>query len=364
MLSIHTHQKLPLILLSAFCIFNFTESDFYAISLKANYPMPPMNQANYNPYPQQNNGGMPNQMMMQQPPMDQAQAANYQMQMQNNGMPPAPIMAPTMYPPYPPLQDPNSGYPPMDGGGMGMQDPNQQPQQPPFGTPSELDPNDPLQQALSLHQAARYADAIQIYESIIINNPPDPRIYASMADAHYRLGNVERALKYAVESLKLDPNYSSGHLLLGTILGEMGDMIRAIRAYEKVIALDQNNPYAYYNLGLLYYKKSDIRSALEYLERARDLNPNDASIWNNLGVAYYDNGQLAKASAAYSQALSLNPNYETASKNLELVRGKMPSSSLGIASAGRKSKKRIYSKNRSAKKHAKKKTVVRAAAKK
>lgn len=358
MLSIHNYQKLPLILLSAFCIFNFTENDFYAISLKANYPMPPMNQANYNPYPQQQQPPMQANYQMQMP-MDQA---NYQMQMQSNGMP-APMMAPTMYPPYPPMQDPNSGYPPMDGGGMGMQDPNQQPQQPPFGTPSELDPNDPLQQALSLHQAARYADAIQIYESIIINNPPDPRIYASMADAHYRLGNVERALKYAVEALKLDPNYSSGHLLLGTILGEMGDMIRAIRAYEKVIALDQNNPYAYYNLGLLYYKKSDIRSALEYLERARDLNPNDASIWNNLGVAYYDNGQLAKASAAYSQALSLNPNYDTASKNLELVRGKMPSSTLGIASTGHKGKKRVYAKN-SSKKHGKKKAVIRAAVKK
>jgi len=351
MLSIHNYQKLPLILFSAFCIFNFPKSNFETISLKANYPMnyqmpPGQPQANYNPYPQQ-----PPQM-----PMDQA---NYQMQMQQmqgNSMP-APMLAPTMYPPYPPMQDPNSNYPPMDpSGGMGMQDPNQQP---PFGSPSELDQNDPLQQALSLHQAGRYADAIQIYESIIINNPPDPRIYASMADAHYRLGNTERALKYSVEALKLDPNYSSGHLLLGTVLGEMGDMIRAIRAYEKVIALDQNNPYAYYNLGLLYYKKSDIRSALEYLERARDLNPNDANIWNNLGVAYYDNNQLSKASAAYSQALSINPNYETAAKNLELVRGKMPVSTLGIANTRRKGKKKVY-----AKKHSKKKTVVKAAQKK
>ena len=108
MLSIHNYQKLPLILFSAFCIFNFPKSNFQTISLKANYPMPPGQlQANYNPYPQQ---------QMQAMPMDQA---NYQMQqMQGNGMP-APMLAPTMYPPYPPMQDPNSNYPPMDGiGGM------------------------------------------------------------------------------------------------------------------------------------------------------------------------------------------------------------------------------------------------------
>ena len=187
-----------------------------------------------------------------------------------------------------------------------------------------IDPNDPLHQALSLHQAGRYADAVQLYESIIINNPPDPRVYASIADSHFRLDNKDRALKYAVEALKLDPNYASGHLLVGTILGSMGDTIRAVRAYEKVISLDQNNPYAYYNLGLLYYNQSNIKSALEFLERAKTLNPRDPKIWNNLGVAYYDNAQFEKAALAYSEALALKPEYHNAKRNLELVREYLP----------------------------------------
>jgi Flp pilus assembly protein TadD len=256
-------------------------------------------------------GGMPPQMMGGMPPM---------------GMDPR-MMAPPMMGP-----DMMGGMPGAMGGGM------------PFGNFAGLDPNDPVQQALSLHQAGRYADAIQIYESIIINNPPDPRIYASLSDAHFRLGNSSRALKYSVEALKLDPNYSSGHLLIGTILGDMGDFVRAIRSYERVISLDQNNPYAYYNLGLIYYKKADIRTALEYFERARDLNPNDPKIWNNLGVAYYDSENFPKASAAFSQALALDPQYEAARRNMELVRGKVPSPS--YASAKRKTvrKKAAYGK--------------------
>lgn len=284
-----------------------------AISLKAQYygppalsPMTPSMAPGANMYFQ---GGSPNGFGQQQ-----------QFPPQYSGPPQQ-----GMYPPMMPQQPMQGGmYPGMDpysmqgnpmGGQMGGMG---------FDNVSGLDPNDPVQQALSLHQAGRYADAIQIYESIIINNPPDPRIYASIADAHFRLGNSSRALKYAVEALKLDPNYSSGHLLLGTILGDMGDFVRAIRSYERVISLDQNNPYAYYNLGLIYYKKSDIKTAIEYLERARDLNPNDPKIWNNLGVAYYDNGKLTQASLAYSQALSLDPMYEAAKKNLELVRGKLP----------------------------------------
>lgn len=294
-------------------------------SLAANYPgmygagpaLAPMTPS-MNPSPDMYFGGMPNPPMPGQayPPLPPQGMPPQGYDMGMNGMPPMGGAMPGQMPPM--------GMPPMGGGVPGPM-PGPMPGGPPgMGAPGGLDPNDPVQQALSLHQAGRFADAIQIYESIIINNPPDPRIYASVADAHYRLGNTERALKYAVESLKLDPNYASGHIILGTVLGEMGDMVRAIRAYERVIALDQNNPYAYYNLGLLYYKKSDIKVALEYLERARDLNPNDPKIWNNLGVAYYDNGQFTKAAAAYSQALGLDPMYETAKRNMELVRGKMP----------------------------------------
>jgi Flp pilus assembly protein TadD len=312
---------LPLFLLSLFTIPMFLDETqtFQASKLKANYPygpaapalspMTPSMAPNANMYFQ---GGMPPGMQGGMPPM---------------GMPPG------MQGGMPPM-----GMPPGMQGGM-------PPMQAPYGEPGGLNPNDPLQQALSLHQAGRYADAVQIYESIIINNPPDPRIYASVADAQFRLGNNERALKYAVEALKLDPNYASGHLLLGTILGDMGDMIRAIRSYERVISLDQNNPYAYYNLGLIYYKKADIKVAIEYLERARDLNPNDPKIWNNLGVAYYDNGLFTKAMAAYSQALALDPMYETAKRNVELVRGKIPAAA--VASKP-KTIKKVYNKKKKA----------------
>ena len=182
---------------------------------------------------------------------------------------------------------------------------------------NNFNPNDPVQQALSLHQAGRYADAVQIYESIILNNPPDPRVYASISDAHFKLGNTSRALKYAIEALKLDPNYSSGHLLLGTILAAKGDIIRAVRSFKRVTRLDQHNPYAYYNLGLLYYQKADIQSAIRHFERARDFNPKDQKIWNNLGVAYYDNARYDEARSSFERAIALDPSYLTARENLE-----------------------------------------------
>lgn len=243
-------------------------------------------------------------------------------------------------PPIAPQQSPlvsgnNMSMPPMPMGGMsmnpsvgggGMMMPPQMAQQMQMPMPEMPDTSPPsvMEQALSLHQAGRYADAVHVYESIIFSSAPDPRLYASIADAHFRLGNYERALKYVVEALKLDPNYSSAHLLLGTVLGEMGDYVRAIRSYQRVLRLDQNNPYAYYNLGLLYYKKSEIGIAIEYLEKARELNPNDPKIWNNLGVAYYDQSLFTQAMVAYSEALRLNPNYEAAARNMLLLRKSMP----------------------------------------
>jgi|GEM_PF-3696768 len=190
-------------------------------------------------------------------------------------------------------------------------------------TPFE-EPPSVMEQALSLHKAGRYADAVHLYEGIIFSTPPDPRLYASIADAHFKLGNHERSLKYAVEAVKLDPDYSSGHLLLGTILGEMGDYVRAVRSYQRVLVLDPNNPYAYYNLGLLHYKKSDVKTAIEYFEKSRELNPNDPKIWNNLGVAYYDQGMFSKAMIAYTEALRVDPQNAEAARNLELLRKNSP----------------------------------------
>ena len=208
-----------------------------------------------------------------------------------------------------------------------------------------IEPPSVMEQALSLHQAGRYADAVHLYESIIFATPPDPRVYASIADAHFRLGNYERALKYVVESLKLDTNYSSGHLLLGSILAELGDYARAIRSYKRVLVLDQNNPYAYYNLGLLHYKKEDVRNAIEYLEKARELNPNDPKIWNNLGVAYYDQSLFPQAMICYSEALRLDPNYESAARNMILLQQSIPPAPPVVVQASpekKPAKKKIY----------------------
>ncbi len=193
-----------------------------------------------------------------------------------------------------------------------------------YDVPVGPDQSDPLVQALALHEAGRFADAIALYETVLDKTTPDPRIYASVAEAHLRLGNTERALKYAVEALKLDPNYASGHLLLGAIMIDLNDLNRAIRSFERVIVLDGNNPYSYYNLGLIYFGKAQVHEAIEYFERAKDLNPNDPKIWNNLGVAHYDQGDFTKAGAYFSQALSLDPEFTSASKNLALVAPYLP----------------------------------------
>lgn len=262
--------------------------------------MPPAPQARYNPAPPR----------PQQAPQPRAnhQPLQYQ-QMPHNLNTPAP--QPAQY-----------------GHGQMMQQPQaQQPQMMMVPVPAQPQPSGPpsvMEQALALHRAGRFADAVHIYESIIYSTAPDPRLYASIADAHFKLSNNERALKYAVEALKLDPGYSSGHLLLGTILAEMGDNSRAVRSFKKVLVLDQNNPYAYYNLGLLHYKQSDIKAAISYLERARDLNPRNAKTWNNLGVVYYDQGLYSQALIAFTEATRLNPHYSSAVTNLNKLKKEIP----------------------------------------
>lgn len=75
------------------------------------------------------------------------------------------------------------------------------------------------------------------------------RRYRILAQALFRVGNLEKAGEQAMKSLERDPDDVESHVLLGRILEAKGDCAAATRAFDKALALDKSHAAARNGLG-------------------------------------------------------------------------------------------------------------------
>jgi len=172
-------------------------------------------------------------------------------------------------------------------------------------------------------------------------------------DAAIASGDVDRALFFYVEALKLDPNQVPVMLKIGAIHRQRGDQPRALGAYRRALAVEPGNPTALEGAGLVLIERreqeaardllgravtedpqrwraheglgvlADLRGehpqALEHYAAALQLRPQQPSIHSNRGYSRYLAGDLDGAEADFRAALDADPRFERAWRNLGLL---------------------------------------------
>jgi tetratricopeptide (TPR) repeat protein len=81
----------------------------------------------------------------------------------------------------------------------------------------------------------------ELYESEL---DPRGRAFVPLADAHRRLGDLDKALALIQEGLGTHPDFASAHLVLGWVHRSRQEPDDAIRSFERVLALDAENTVA------------------------------------------------------------------------------------------------------------------------
>ena len=81
----------------------------------------------------------------------------------------------------------------------------------------------------------------ELYESEL---DPRGRAFVPLADAHRRLGDLDKALALIQEGLGKHPDFASAHLVLGWVHRSRKEPDDAIRSFERVLALDAENTVA------------------------------------------------------------------------------------------------------------------------
>ena len=130
---------------------------------------------------------------------------------------------------------------------------------------------------------------------------------------------LDAAIEYFQEALRVKPDFVEPHTPLGIVLGRKGRHDEAEHHFRLAIAGKPGFAEAHYNLGITLAQQGRADEAIASYRRALQLDPLNAAAHNNFGAALASQGQLDQALQHYRQALELRPDYAEARLNLGLA---------------------------------------------
>ena len=208
-----------------------------------------------------------------------------------------------------------------------------------------------------------YADAILYYKKAIDIDLSYKKVYLSLADLYFEIGDVERSnfalnqylkvqpikkedfinavlaysryLDYAdrqeyrfarkealhlyVAYINSKPADAKSFFNLGVMYSEVGDSKSAISAYERAIALNSSYLAAYYNLGNIYRDLQQWDAALSYYNKAISMDSGHSEAYLNIGNVLVRQRKLDLAEEYYKKAIKADLNNDRAYFNLAFV---------------------------------------------
>ncbi len=141
--------------------------------------------------------------------------------------------------------------------------------------------------------------------------PPDRPSFEPQ-DAVMALGELRGAVRVA-------PDNAGDRLKLANALYRIGDLDAAIEEYRVAIKLQPDDAKAHLHLGVILAAKQDWRGAASVLKEAIRLDPQLTHAYYTLGSVQYSLGNLKAAIQSYRQALELQPYFPDARYRLALL---------------------------------------------
>jgi arylsulfatase A-like enzyme/Tfp pilus assembly protein PilF len=115
--------------------------------------------------------------------------------------------------------------------------------------------------------AGRYADAIQVFERVLVLDPSSGLALQNIAAMYLEQNNVEDAERFARRAAATDPALGKAQTTLGVVLARTGRKADAIDAWKRAVALDGTEFDAMYNLVVTLLDAGRAGEARTYATR-------------------------------------------------------------------------------------------------
>lgn len=150
------------------------------------------------------------------------------------------------------------------------------------------------------------------------------KIYNSLAIAHGRAGNPERAEPYLQKALALNPASIRAMNNLAFYYAEndrkLNEALNLARKAAEVGPEEGGHPMSLDTLGWVYFKRGNYSAALKTLTLAAKFLPDSPTVYYHLGMAYYGNRDNRNALKAFKIALKLSSNFPEANETIAMIR--------------------------------------------
>jgi len=107
---------------------------------------------------------------------------------------------------------------------------------------------------------------------------PQSLVFLRLGEALRRRGQLDAALRVAMNGLERHPHLADAHDLYARILTDKHDYERAFDEWDMAVRIAPNHTGALKGLAFLYFKVGDLAQAEAHLENARKVEPDDPSI--------------------------------------------------------------------------------------
>ncbi|MBI4867256.1 MAG: tetratricopeptide repeat protein [Candidatus Wallbacteria bacterium] len=147
--------------------------------------------------------------------------------------------------------------------------------------------------------------------------PNDPLLLDTLGWAHYKNGQLEKAIETLKQSLALNQEIADTHFHLATVYYDQSDVDNASREFRETLRLEPENAFARNNLAYLFSEK-DLRleEALVLADEALERQPDNAAFLDTKGWIYFKMRKYPEAIEFLQKAVDLSP--ETSELHLHL----------------------------------------------
>jgi tetratricopeptide (TPR) repeat protein len=170
------------------------------------------------------------------------------------------------------------------------------------------------------------ADAEAAYRRAIVLKPDYAEAFNNLGNTLCEIGRLDEAESALQTAIRLNPRWARCRTNLGIVFKWQGRFGEAEAAHREAIALDPQLAEACHNLGELLCRVGRREEAEENLRRAIALNPRYAEAFVNLAVVLKAQSRLTEAEATCLQAIGLKPQLALAHNvlgNVFLDRGRL-----------------------------------------
>lgn len=119
----------------------------------------------------------------------------------------------------------------------------------------------------------------------ILEESPNSQIFAALAEAYRKKGELDKAFRVCQNGLKVHPNYSSAHMVMAKINLDKGLYDWAQMEVEKSVAIDGNSHATDLLLAEIHIYKGEFSKATKILDRLRRVDPKNKHVLKLLEIA-------------------------------------------------------------------------------